>query len=204
MTGILLTVLFSFFVESAKLEKKLEKARSEIFARQHLQMRLQSVFSKIDKGADAPLYSKFFADGKKDSLVLVFDYGIDPDPAFSGPVLGRIYIDEKKNLSLAVWPLEKGKRHLWRKEILLPSVQGFEFEFLARKKEGDASKAKEKIKSINGELEWTNRWTKSRQGIPSIIRLVLIQGDQKDSLQFSFLLPSVFPMITYFEGGQKR
>ncbi|MES2273828.1 MAG: hypothetical protein V4487_06515 [Chlamydiota bacterium] len=198
-----MTFLFSFFVESTKVEKKLEQARNEITARQHLQMRLQSVFSGISRETEfSPLYSKFFADGKKDSLIAIFDNGIDPDPAFSGPVIGRIYVDSTKNLSLAIWPIEKGKKGVWRKEILLPSVGVFEFEFLAEKKGGEPDK-KEKTRSVNTTIEWKSRWPKNRMDAPSIIRLILTQENQKSPVHFSFLLPSSLPIVTYFEGGQK-
>lgn len=194
LTAILLTFLFSFFVESAKIETKLEAARHEIISRQHLQMRLQSVFMGLSS-----LYTKVFPDEKQISLVATFDQGIDPDPAFSGPILGRIYLDEEKNLTFATWPLDKEKNLPWRKEILLSDVSDFEFEFIARKKEKEL---KEKSRPINASLEWLFHWPKSRPEIPSIIRLI-VRKEKQPPLQFAFILPSSEPLVTYQEGGFK-
>ncbi len=199
LTAILLTFLFSFFVESAKIETKLEAARHEIISRQHLQMRLQSVFMGLDRSSTHSLYTKVFPDEKQISLIATFDQGIDPDPAFSGPILGRIYLDEEKNLTFATWPLEKEKNLPWRKEILLSGVSDFEFEFLAQKKEKEL---KEKSRPINASLEWLFQWPKSRPEIPSIIRLT-VRKEKQPPLQFAFILPSPEPLVTYWEGGFK-
>lgn len=204
LTAILLTFLFSFFVESVKIEKKLDAARTEITARQHLQTRLQAVLTGIHReSAEAPFYTQLLQEEMKESLMAVFDNGIDPDPAFSGPVIGRIYLDEQSNLSLATWPLgPKEKKQPWRKEVLLSHVEDFEFEFMAQKKE-EATIKKEKIKPINSTLEWRTRWPKSQTEIPPVIRLSVWEENQKDPLRFAFLIPSVEPLATYWEGGKK-
>ncbi len=186
------------------MEKKLETMRTEITSRQHLQTRLQAVLTGIHReSAAAPFYTDRIKGEATDSLIAVFDNGIDPDPAFSGPVMGRIYLDEESNLSLATWPLgPKEDNPLWRKEILLSGVQRFEFEFMSPKKEEDRTK-KEKIKPINSALEWRAQWPKSRTDIPSVIRLFIQEKIQKESLRFAFLIPSAEPIATYYEGRKK-
>ncbi len=199
MTGILLAFLFAFFVESVKVEKKLEAARTEILSRQYLQTRLESILIGIYRtAANSPFYTKQFADEKNLSLVAIFDNGIDPDPAFCGAIMGRIYIDEEQNLNLATWPLEKSPQRPWRKEVLLSQVTRFEVEFLGQKKEGQ----KEKTKPVNATLEWSPRWPKSRTDMPTTVRLSIWQGSG-DPLQFAFLLPSPDPRVTYWEGVLK-
>ena len=184
----MLTYLFSFFVESAKLEKRLDTARTEIVSRQLLQTRLQTLFSNLKKGSfQTTFYTKQFPNEKNQSLLALFDNGIDPDPAFSGAVLARIYLDESKNLSLALWPAEKGKNHPWRKEILLSNVSSYTFEFLKKEREPL--------------LEWATKW-KPSSDIPSIIRLSIVQSE-KEPLRFAFFLPSTEPIPTYFNGGKK-
>ncbi|HSX27121.1 MAG TPA: hypothetical protein VLE89_08980 [Chlamydiales bacterium] len=197
LTAVLLTFLFSFFVESAKIEKRLETARVEISSRQYLQMRLQSIFSNIDRASfQAPLYTQLFPEEKNASLVATFDNGIDPDPIFSGTVLGRIYLDEKKQLVLATWPIDKDRS--WRKEILLSNVSNYEFEFLAQKTEEKGAKKR----TINSTLEWRSNWPIARLETPSVIRL-LVWKEKKDPVRFAFILPSPEPMITYWEGGRR-
>lgn len=204
LTAVLLTLLFSFLVESAKLETKLDTARATILAREHLHMQLQTIFSSIDRSSlKEPFYTKHFPEEKGDSLVVLFDGGIDPDPAFSGSVVGRIYLDETNNLSLVTWPLDKEKRDRWRKEILLSQVERFEFEFLQNansKSSLPPPSKKEKVRKVTAELLWRTQWPKARGELPSMIRLT-VWGKQKEALQMAFLLPTPEPMVTYWEGG---
>lgn len=185
----MLTYLFSFFVESAKLEKRIDEARTEIVSRQLLQTRLQTLFSNLKKGSfQTTFYTKQFPDEKNQSLLLLFDNGADPDPSFSGAVLARIFLDENKHLSLALWPAEKGKNHPWRKEILLSNVASYSFEFLKKERQTP--------------LEWVSKW-KPSPTIPCIVRLSVVQAE-KQPLRFAFFLPSSEPIPTYYEGGRKE
>lgn len=199
LTAMLLTFLFSFLVESAKIEKKLDKARMAITARGHLQTRLQSVLSSLSHNSlEAPLYTQTFDKEKQPSLVAFFDNGIDPDPAFSGAVLGRLFLDEKQNLSLAIWPLDKNKAHLWRNEILMPGIESFEFAFLGRNSAPDQKK-KEKIEQVNSALAWRSLWAKSESRVPSMIRLSLQEEKAKEPLHFAFILLQSDGLVTYSE-----
>ncbi len=198
LIAILLTFLFSFFVETAKLEKKLETARTAISNRGHLQTRLQHVFSAIDRGGSEPfLYTEVFEKEKTPSLVLLFDNGIDPDPAYSGTVLGRIYLDDENNLSLASWPNQKEKKSPWRKEVLLPHVKSFQFEFLGDRNNPEK---KEAIKTITPNLAWRTVWGKSQMQLPSLIRLEVEEKNEKEPLHFAYLLPASNLYISYLGG----
>lgn len=196
--AILITFLFSFFVQSAKLEKRLESARSQIFARNHLQIRLQDLLTGLSRSTGRPsFYTQVFPSEKTASLVLLFDNGIDPDPLFSGPVIGRIYLDKEENLCLAYWPLEVKKNRPWRKEILFFHASDLEFQFLGQKKEMDP-----KVRTVTAALGWHPRWTKERANLPSMVRLLFRQ--EEIPLQFVFFLPTFDPLPTYQEkGGMK-
>jgi type II secretory pathway component PulJ len=195
LTAILLTFLFSFFVESAKIEKKLDTARMAITARNHLQTRLQAILSSITHDSfQSPLYTKQFERESQPSLVAVFDNGIDPDPAYSGPILGRLFLDDDHNLTLATWPADKNKNPPWRKEVLLSNVQSFEFEFLGPTTATEHGK-KEAIRPITANLCWRTQWPRSQTEIPSIIRLNIQQ--QKTPLHFAFLLPAPAKIPSY-------
>ena len=190
LTAILLTFLFSFFVESARIEKKLDTARMAITNRAHLQTRLQTIFSSL--GGEG-LYTKQFEKEKMKSLVATFDNGIDPDPAYSGTIIGRVFLDGEKNLCLATWPLDREKSHLWRKEVLLPRVESFEFEFLGK---NSAHGKRETVRAINAALAWRGAW---QTGTPSVIRLSIKEEGQKEPLLFAFLLMTSEPCVTYTE-----
>ncbi len=167
-----------------------------ILHRGHLQTRLQTVFTSIEPKEDRPF---FYTEGleREDfpSLFVLFNNGVDPDPSFSGPILGKIYLDEEKNLSLTTQPLNSEKSRSWRKEILFPKVQTFTFEFLGTQSPTEHG-TKEKIYPINANLAWRTLWPRSLQKIPSLIRLKIYEEDTKDPLQFAFLLPIIDP-ITY-------
>ncbi|PIS02321.1 MAG: hypothetical protein COT85_06020 [Chlamydiae bacterium CG10_big_fil_rev_8_21_14_0_10_42_34] len=167
--------------------------------RGHLQARLQTIFSSIDRGSIQPyFYTKQFGKEKTPSVVAIFDNGIDPDPAYSGSVLGRIFLDAENNLSCAMWPLGKEKNLPWRTEILLPNVEDFEFEFLGKNSATKPGK-KERIRPINGDLAWRTSWPKSQKSVPSIIRLSIQENRGGNPLHFAFILPTPDPFVTYVE-----
>lgn len=179
--------------QGIKSEMRVTDARKILFARQQLQSRLQDLFLSIAPDHLPSMYTKIFPPQQKTSLILYFDNGIDPDPAFSGPILGRIYIDEENNLALGLWPLEKEKKNRpWRKEILLDHVTHFEFEFLGQKQ-------KKEDKAITATLAWHKLWPKKRMETPSMIRLSIVQNDL--TLLFAFFLTHAEPLITYWEEG---
>jgi len=190
LLSLLLTFLFTSLSKSAQFETKIESARSVLLERQRLQARLQDLFLSL---RDSSLYTKRFPKEKKESVVAIFDQGIDPDPAFSGSIVGRIYIDEEKNLSLAIWPLEKaGKKRPWRKEILLSNVEDFEFLFLG-KNTGPA------IHPVNAQFAWYDTWPEERLDTPPMARLKVRQ--KGIDLFYAFFRASPEPLPTYWEEG---
>ncbi|HSX10106.1 MAG TPA: hypothetical protein VLF94_00095 [Chlamydiales bacterium] len=171
-----------------------------ITSRGHLQTRLQNVFSSISHDSlDAPLYTKQFDKEREPSLVATFDNGIDPEPAFSGAILAKLYLDEEHNLSLATWPLDKAKNPPWRKEILLSHVESFTLEFLGKNSASEHGK-REKIRPINANFAWRTLWSKSESEVPSIIRLSVYEEKSTDPLRFAFILPKPERPITYLGG----
>lgn len=168
-----------------------------IVHRAHLQNRLQSILSSIDRSASEPFfYTKQFEKEKSLSLIAIFDNGIDPDPAFSGSIMGRIYLDEESNLCLVSWPISKAKERPWRKEVLFPKVKSFEFEFLGKK---GVEEGKEKVRAITPNLVWKSSWAKNERQIPGIIRLMLTEEGNKEPIRYAFILPTMEPFVTYRE-----
>lgn len=187
----LLTFLFSFFVESAKIEKKLDKARMCTNTRAHLQTRLQTVFTSVDRSASDPyFYTKMLGKEPHLSLIVLFDNGIDPEPAFSGNVLGKIYLDAQKNLCLCSWPLAHEENRPWRNEILFPKIKDFEFEFLGENSPPEHG-VKEVRRPVNANLTWRSHWPKSIHNMPSIIQLKIYEEEKKEPTLYAFLLPVV-------------
>ena len=199
LIAILLTFLFSFFVESAKIEKKLDTARMVLANRGYLQMRLQSILTSLDQAsATSYFYTEQSEKGKMVSLRVIFDNGIDPEPAFSGSVLGKIYLDPQENLSLDLWPQSETEDSPWRKEVLLSHVERFEFEFLGPLRASDSGK-KELLRPINANDCWRPLWLKSLRPTPGIIRLTVYETGIKEPIHYAFTLPVIEPLVTYPE-----
>lgn len=176
------------------MEKKLEIVRTLSSKKGHLQTRMQSILSSVDRSLNNPFYTKQFPKEDHLSLIIQFDNGIDPDPAFSGSVLGRIYLDEKNNLSLVIWPLSKEIK-TWRSEILFPKVKKFSFEFLGP---NTAPEKNETLRPITPNLAWRNHWPKSINTPPTIVRFTLHEEGTKNEERFAFILP-IPNLITYHD-----
>lgn len=188
---VLITLLLRFFSNSVKIDHQIEEARSQLNTHEYLYTTLSTLFTSLISKSHLPpqMNSSFYTlDGKSQSLVAVFDHGIDPDPAFSGPIMSKLFL-EHDNLILALWPLDS-ERGPYRKEILLSHVQSIEFQFLAKKDPQHPS-----AKPIGRTAEWRANWSKQQEGFPSLIRLTIKQGHH--DLCFAFPLPVPEPRIMY-------
>lgn len=188
LTALLIVFLFSFFVQNAKIENKLDTARMSAIRRGYLQTRLQTVFTSIHRGTNESFYTKTFDKDKQPSLVVQFDNGIDPEAAFSGTILGKIFIDKDKNLCLTTSPIDEEENPQRRTEVLCPNVNDFEFAFLGNNGASEHG-SKEKRIVINANYAWRSEWSKSMRGIPGIIRLTLHEEGREEPLRYAFILP---------------
>lgn len=185
LVGTILSLLFKFFSNTMKMDRKIDAIRQEAFTREHLQIRLLHLFSSIIPKStlpDAASSSLYSLDKEAPGLAAIFDNGIDPDPRFSGAVLGELYLDQRDQLFLALRPLSAAANDPCRRELLLQHIQKLEFQFL--------SKPSEK----HPKIEWLKSWPKNRWDVPSIIRVIVKR--EEEELGFSFSLPFADP-ITY-------
>jgi hypothetical protein len=196
LTAFLVTYMLSFWVESVRVETKLETVRRETLQKAQTQTRLQTLFTALVPSS-ALFYTKHFPKEPDLSLSLLFDHGIDPDPSFSGPVHARLYIDPEKNLTLAIWPQEELSNPLLRKEILLKNVAKLDWEFLGSK-QGTAAPDK-KARSINASLQWRSSWPPGGlEEIPAIVRLTATTAE--GPVRFAFRLPAGSVIPLYLDG----
>lgn len=182
LMGILLSFLFSYLVQTMKLEKKMETLRERVFEREKLQITLQNLFLSLTSDSTLPaLYIDTIEEEKNPSLIAYFDHGIDPDPLFSGKVMARIYLDPQKNLKLALFPIQEEGKQLWREEILAKNVKSYAFSFFD---------GKDKSEPL-----WKERLTKKDTWVPQEIKLSIQR--QEDPLLFSFHLMTEGPIASY-------
>ena len=162
------------------MEEKIEVAKQAVFSRASLQMRLDQIFSRI-----TPLEASDFLFTEKDPIEIhcVFDNGIDPDPDFSGPVQAVLFVDKEKNYCLTISPLEEESKKK-RTEILKRRVDLVEYEFLPPQ-------------WIKKKTKLEKEWPKEKKKLPSMIRMKM------DGLKFAFFLPTIDPVITFFESDRK-
>jgi hypothetical protein len=180
----LLSLLFRFLVSYAIIEKKIEVAQTTLLERERVQEKLESIFTSIEPaGIENPsFYTLQFPDEKSTSLVFLYNAGVDPNPAFSGPNTGRLYLNERGEFCLTQWPLAKDD---YRTEVLLKNVTALEWEMLGAKQQKSGL--------------WLPLWSKQQGGIPSILRLKLWCGIDKKkkrepNLQFAFIRPTQEPI----------
>jgi type II secretory pathway pseudopilin PulG len=189
LSAILFTVLFQFLVSNTKFEQKTKKVVALLSERQRVENRLDWILGNIE----LPLlkhpnfYTEKLPDDKELSLAILFNAGIDPDPAFSGPTVARLHVNEKKEFCFSWWPLTKKG---YRTEVLLSNIHHVEWEFLGHKEDKDRT-----IVPIAGKWAWLKEWPQNKSGLPSIIRLKLWSGIDKKkqrepNLQFAFILPN--------------
>lgn len=170
---------------SIQFDAKIETARGLLHERQRCQTRLQDLFLSLARDVATPLYTEQFPDEAQESLVAIFDHGIDPEPAFSGEVVSRLFLDKEKNLTLALWPVStKGEALPWRTEVLLSNVSQFQFQWLGKK---------------NGTPEapfvWYNEWPKNRTEIPAMVRMTVVQD--RNDISFALFFGTSEPSVTY-------
>ncbi len=197
--AILFSFLFTSMARSAQFETKINSARTALLERGRLQLRLQDVFLSLEQ-KNGSIYTKKIPKEPGSCLIVRFDHGIDPDPMFSGCVLGRIFLDAEKNLCLAIWPAKSDEaKRPWRKEILLSNVDRFNMEFLCRNQA--APPPSEIIRNAKSEKQyvWESSWPKEKNEIPLMIRLTAFQ--KETPLSFAFFPPSSEEIATYWEKG---
>jgi len=192
LIGLVLSLLLKFFSNTLRMDRKIDLLRHEIYAREHVVLRLTHVFTSIlprsalPDTTRAPLYT---TKQQIPALHIVFDNGIDPDPRFSGAVLGEIQLNEEGQLLLSLQPLSGPEPAPRRSELLLQQVKKLEFQFPIQHRPPTAPGTPL--------FEWQNSWSKEKTTLPSLIRILAKQGDQE--LAFAFQLPFAEP-ICYEKG----
>ena len=109
LSAILFTVLFRFLVSNTQFEQKTQKVVALLSERQRVEDRLDWILGNIE----LPLlnhpnfYPVKLPDDRVLSLAILFNAGVDPDPAFSGATTARLHLNEKKEFCFSWWPLTK-------------------------------------------------------------------------------------------------
>lgn len=199
LTVILLTALSFFYRELTRYDKAGETLRREEINLRHVDIRLQKSLAKsLSYGTLGTDFLFFTGSGGEglfwpgtSYLLFAYDRGIDRDPLFSNEVIGRLFVDSEKNLTLATWPIfsrwETRQSIPIKKEILLSNVTGLKFSFFyPTEKTSSKPKPKSEVPKVLRATvvqepkcgdEWRNEWAR----LPAIVTVILTRGTDEKS-----------------------
>jgi len=192
LTSILITILLKIYFQLPKVEKKIDDIKQKTYPVSYTQVKLSKVFNKLIPPQNLsplakkyPPLSTYCPQEQEESLLVIFDNGIDMDPNFSGEVIGRIYVNKESNtLELIIWPID-GKKHSknFRKEVLLENVSSFTLNFF------DPTPDTEEKDPL-----WATTW-EEKSYFPPMIKIELAVDEIKES--FYFFPPASSSIITF-------
>jgi len=181
LLSIILTFTFGFFAKLTRVEKQIEVTKNKIYANNNLHIRLNNIFANIiteNFYNNSPFYSSFERNDKNQTLNLIFDNGVDPNPYFSERVQAKIFIN-KDNIYLEITP-RNDKINMNRKEILFTNVNTIKYKFLAAK---DLEMQKYQIEKVNEDIYWYSAWPKNKKTLPLAMLIEI-----NNNLKFAFFL----------------
>jgi hypothetical protein len=121
------------------------------------------------------------------SLIFTFDNGVRMNPAFSGDVLGRIFVDHEGRLCLVTWPLHVSEpRELMEQEVLIDGVAKVEYSFYAapERLNDDKEIVTGEIVDTEGKTPkkdtWHEEWLITYKQMPSILKMTVEFADNND------------------------
>lgn len=204
--SVLLTLSFGFFREMSHIADMTEKELQESFRFRYLESRLGSVFERVVNERDSTRVFYFFTEApgvsgsQFPSLVFTFNNEVRQDPLFSGDVLGKISVNSKNELILAVWPLVEAnpQAHL-HEEVLLDGVKALKFDFYAPPERGIEGRSLvvgsvvDPGKTVPRKNEWQEEWPLAYKQMPSIVKIELEREEKGSKNNTSFLFRFVLP-----------
>lgn len=222
LTMILLSVLLSFYIQINKLNAAQEVEQEHSFKKLFLASRLASIVPKAvppnhpDK--DFLFFSTLGNDnqtkGGTPALFFTFDNGIKLDNPFSNHALGKIYLNQEGQLSLAMWPSPirwtDAEIPPIKREILFTEVEDLSFDFylppsrqrkvvLARGKKVFKETPLMKMETLG---EWKTEWQQEYGDLPALVKIKMkIKSHKKpgttEDLVLTYPLPNSFQVIVY-------
>ncbi|NGX42101.1 MAG: hypothetical protein K940chlam7_00378 [Chlamydiae bacterium] len=210
LTMVILTTLTYFYQQVNVINAKMDQAQNESFQKRYVENRLATILPKTVSSTDPANQFHFFSSPDPGdlfksgsfSLVFTFDNCVNLNKEMAYHVIGRLYLDDKGNFTLAKWPTEKR----WKenepvpisKEILLENVETLDFLFLIPPKKGKAKDEGEL--TLGPEKKWEREWKKEYRQLPAIVKIVLkrrLDNKEEETLTFAFPLPHTQHPIIY-------
>ena len=217
LLSMLLVFAFGFFRELSLLTQLTEQEQKKSFQNRYLESRLDYLFERVVNENATSRHFFFYTQppirnhSLTTSLILTFDNDVRLNPAFSGDVLGRLYVDSDFQLRLATWPLHVEEPHLhMQEEVLFENVADVRYFFYAapervNNKDDITTPKIDPEKKFPEKDKWhENEWAVTYEQMPSIVKLEIDVADNPKDLEshqpgmsikkttrsFHFVLPS--------------
>ncbi|MEC7839798.1 MAG: hypothetical protein VX777_07145 [Chlamydiota bacterium] len=200
LMSLVLSALTYFYYQINQLNRESEKIEAKAFRLRYLENRLMSVLPRTIAPNDKQKDFYFFSGTSSDTfnkvgnpyLVFTFDNSVNlVDPQYSNHVIGRIFLDNENNLSLAVSPTSKRWQEdrliPLKREILLDNVSDLRFSFFT-------------VNNMNFPSgSWVAEWKQSNEQLPALLKIEITEGigHDKEKKVFVFPLPNSNENIIY-------
>lgn len=180
LTLLVLTTLMTAYLSLERTSAWWQREEKEQFTYRFFTHRLTQVFNQL---LDIDQTKTFFL-STESGLIFSYNNGASLDQNFSGPVLGRLFIDPTGTFYLITWP----ERELWgesglppfHRELLLKNVAALQVSFLQKDENGTSWKS--------------GGYSKEIKELPAAIKMVLTTKDQKVHT-FYFPIPQTLAYI---------
>lgn len=160
LTVIILTSLTYFYRQMSEIDAETERVIADNFKMRFVETRLADVLPRSISESDKKKDFVFFSTGDdgltksgSQSLIFTFDNKVSLDKPFSNHVLGRLYLSQNGDLTLAYWPSPKRWKDNtlppMKKEVLLKGVENLSFEFYIAPENKKAKKPANKPQPSN-------------------------------------------------------
>lgn len=203
LATIIMGILLFFYFQSSQTSILSDKAAAESFKIRSLESRLHEITLRL---LPPDRESRVFFSGNpvigvilpnSDNLVFSYNNGRTLYGVLSGDVLGRLFVDEQKRLTLITWlDREKWKDNsipAFHREVLLENVDGFKIDFFV----GAKTESEQQAASYD-ELripKWLSSWDKNYLELPAILRFTVTSSDKK--VVYAFPLANMNAKVIY-------
>lgn len=178
LASMVFSFLFRSYFDFIKSNLLLQAIEEKVHFEHKVYLRLSQVFDSLDKPqlfpqfpAKNPLYTQVNDADQK--LCFIFNNEIDPDPQFSGEVIGELYL-KKDVLFLNIISKKDHKRI----EIEHPGISHVKWEFFDPETK-----------------TWASDWPKEKSFPPLILKLTIKENVAKNDRTYCFFLGD--PKVTY-------
>lgn len=225
LTIALLTTLSYFYLQVNQINHEMDRTQNESFEKRYIENRFAAILPQTTTSKPSNKNVYFFSGSNSDdlfksgseNLIFTFDNGVKLNKEMAYHVIGRLYLDKKGNVTLAIWPTknrwkENEKNPPVSQEILMANVDTLTFAFFTPPNKGttfqqdpkkpEIKKSLERLpESIRG--EWTGEWRREYDQLPAIVKITITRviekkkKKEKETLVFAFPLPHTVQPIIY-------